>query len=248
MSFGTALTRRGHVVTCASSPTILLVSGHGFSADVHRTTATDRVKPVHGPAKPEVPPRRATTAPKKPAATSRSLPQPAGEREFDEFVRAIRRAHVALDATSVAAQAELGIARSDLATLELVIIGDRLSAGDIADQLQTSTGTATGVVDRLVAGGYVERRTDPRDRRRVLVSMTPKGRRRFREAFQRRWAWLHQMASELSATELAAIVSFLSRMPEMTANGAGRGAEPSGPDADVSVDGRRKRPEHDPAT
>lgn len=179
---------------------------------------------------------------------SRAAGQPATRREIEDFVRAVRRAHVVLDAGSVAAQTELGIARSDLATLELVIVGDRLSAGDIADRLQISTGTATGVVDRLVAGGYVERRTDPRDRRRILVSMTPKGRRRFREAFQRRWAWLHQMASELSSAELAGIVSFLSRMPEMTLDGARRGLQPIGSGgSEISLGGRVKRPGHRPA-
>lgn len=170
---------------------------------------------------------RKTPPPVAPAA-ARSAGQPATPREMEDLVRAVRRAHVVLDAGSVTAQTELGIARSDLATLELVIIGERLSAGDIADRLRISTGTATGVVDRLVAGGYVERRTDPRDRRRILVSITPKGRRRFREAFQRRWDWLHKMASELSSAELARIVSFLSRMPEMTPDGARPGLPPPG--------------------
>ena len=179
---------------------------------------------------------------------ARTAGRPATRQEIEDLVRAVRQAHVVLDAGSVAAQVELGIARTDLATLELVSVGDRLSAGDIADRLRISTGTATGVVDRLVAGGYVARRTDPRDRRRILVSITPKGRRRFREAFQRRWEWLNQVASELSSAELARIVSFLSRMPEMAADGV-RPAPPSiGADAEICLGTRGKQPGHPPPT
>jgi DNA-binding MarR family transcriptional regulator len=51
--------------------------------------------------------------------------------------------------------------------------GTRLT--DLAEQAQVSKQTATALVDRLVAAGYVERVPDPRDGRARLVRFTAKG-------------------------------------------------------------------------
>lgn len=139
---------------------------------------------------------------------------PAEHEKINQLVVAVRRANVVLEAASLAARGELGIGRTDMVTLELLSMG-RLSAGDIAEQLGISTGTVTGVVDRLVEVGYASRRTDPHDRRRTLISITPKGRRRFREAFRARWQWLHNVAPEMSADDVASVVRFLARMREI---------------------------------
>jgi len=49
--------------------------------------------------------------------------------------------------------------------------------GQIAEQLQVTQPTATGVIDRLVERGLVERASDPSDRRKVRVKLTETGRR-----------------------------------------------------------------------
>ncbi len=53
-----------------------------------------------------------------------------------------------------------------------------LSPKALLQQTLVSSGTMTNRIDRLVARGLVERRTDPADRRGVLVSMTAEGRER----------------------------------------------------------------------
>ena len=131
------------------------------------------------------------------------------------LVGAMRRATVALEAAANAAQAQLGIARTDLMALELLTLG-RLTAGEIAEQVGVSTGTTTAVVDRLAEAGYALRETDPDDRRRTVVAITAKGRRRFRQAYQRRWQWLHDIARELPPQELEVVVRFLARVRELT--------------------------------
>lgn len=45
----------------------------------------------------------------------------------------------------------------------------------VARSLGMTVSTATGVVDRLVAQGLIQRLEDPRDRRMVLLKATPKG-------------------------------------------------------------------------
>ncbi len=63
--------------------------------------------------------------------------------------------------------------------------GGPLTAGEIRDRLLVKGPTVTGLIDSLAGGGLVRRTPDPRDRRRVLVALTDKGRRladRFRPA------------------------------------------------------------------
>ena len=62
-----------------------------------------------------------------------------------------------------------------------VIGGLALGTGDtplarIIDDLGLSKQAAGQLVDTLVARGYLERRTDPHDRRRLIVSLTERGR------------------------------------------------------------------------
>lgn len=55
--------------------------------------------------------------------------------------------------------------------------GGRLSPGELAERMLVASGTLTAVIDRLEQEGHVERRPQHHDRRRVLVALTPSGRR-----------------------------------------------------------------------
>ena len=52
-----------------------------------------------------------------------------------------------------------------------------LSPGQLVAQTLVTSGTMTNRVDRLLARGFVERQPDPRDRRGVIVRLTPDGMR-----------------------------------------------------------------------
>ncbi|CAN7324343.1 MarR family winged helix-turn-helix transcriptional regulator [Knoellia sp. LjRoot47] len=52
-----------------------------------------------------------------------------------------------------------------------------LSPGALVAQTLVTSGTMTNRVDRLLARGFVERHPDPRDRRGVIVRLTPEGMR-----------------------------------------------------------------------
>ena len=49
------------------------------------------------------------------------------------------------------------------------------SVGDLGERLQLDSGTLTPLCKRLESLGYVARRRDPADERRVLVALTPAG-------------------------------------------------------------------------
>ena len=51
--------------------------------------------------------------------------------------------------------------------------GAPIPTGTVGAQMHITTGTMTSVLDTLERNGYIERLTDPDDRRRVLVDVTP---------------------------------------------------------------------------
>ena len=51
--------------------------------------------------------------------------------------------------------------------------GGPLPAGEVANRMHITSGTATTVLDTLERNGHVTRLADPTDRRRVLVEITP---------------------------------------------------------------------------
>lgn len=51
--------------------------------------------------------------------------------------------------------------------------GAPMTAGEVSQQTELPTSTTTRVLDRLEKHGYIERMTDPNDRRRVVVRPRP---------------------------------------------------------------------------
>ncbi|MFC7245653.1 MarR family winged helix-turn-helix transcriptional regulator [Catellatospora aurea] len=66
----------------------------------------------------------------------------------------------------------LGLTAVEHKALGMIVRGGPLPAGALAPQLSVGASAVTGIVDRLVRAGYVERRPDPEDRRRVLIAAT----------------------------------------------------------------------------
>src|SRR5580698_2398845 len=59
--------------------------------------------------------------------------------------------------------------------------GVRPRVGELAERLQIEHHSAVELANRLAAGGYITRQRSSRDRREVLLSLTPKGERVLRE-------------------------------------------------------------------
>jgi DNA-binding MarR family transcriptional regulator len=93
---------------------------------------------------------------------------------FREVGDAFRLNGQGQDAMDAAAAAYLGIHRTDLALLDVLQMGGRMSAGELARRGALSPGAVTAALDRLERAGYVRRVRDRQDRRRVLVEVTDK--------------------------------------------------------------------------
>ena len=87
---------------------------------------------------------------------------------------------------------------------------------DIAGRAMLPAPTSTKIVDRLVAANLVHRRSDPYDRRRVLVLLTPRGRAlrtRLDQVVQRHLAGLEQV---LGPSGLEQLTELLGRVQAAT--------------------------------
>ena len=95
--------------------------------------------------------------------------------------------------------------------------GAPMAAGAIGASMHITTGTMTSVLDTLERNGYVQRLTDPDDRRRVLVDVTPEARavldRLLPEVVQATTAVLDGIPDE----ELDAFLATLARVREAIA-------------------------------
>ncbi len=66
----------------------------------------------------------------------------------------------------------LGVNRTDLRCLDLIVRGGPQTATELADRLHLTRGSMTTLVDRLEQAGYVQRHDDPHHGRRKLVTPT----------------------------------------------------------------------------
>lgn len=68
---------------------------------------------------------------------------------------------------------QLDVNQTDFEAMEQLIANGPMTAGDLAKAVGVSPGSATVMIDRLVAVGHVFREPNPNDRRGVLVSPNP---------------------------------------------------------------------------
>ena len=71
---------------------------------------------------------------------------------------------------------DLTLSKHELFTLLLVDRRGAIIMSQIADYVNVSMSTATGIVDRLVKNGFLERSRTDSDRRIVMISLTEKAR------------------------------------------------------------------------
>lgn len=72
--------------------------------------------------------------------------------------------------------APLGLTYSQYLVMLLLWERSPVSVGELGERLYVDTGTLTPLLKRMESGGFVTRRRDPADERRVLIALTPHGR------------------------------------------------------------------------
>jgi DNA-binding MarR family transcriptional regulator len=100
--------------------------------------------------------------------------------------------------------------------------GDGMTLGQLSQRMMVSNGNVTGLVERLVAQGLVDRRSSAKDRRAQIVSLTAEGRRTFRAMARANADWIGEMFAGLSHAEIDELMRLLGRT-KASARRAARG-------------------------
>jgi DNA-binding MarR family transcriptional regulator len=112
-----------------------------------------------------------------------------------EFIGAFRRWH----------QGSLSLIH--LNVLALLEVEGPLSMSKLAEALDVSVASATGIVDRMEQRGLVERRHDLADRRVVVVHGAPGGAKVFEDIDEHRRTGLAKLLSRLTDAELSGLLA-----------------------------------------
>ncbi|MFJ6795183.1 MarR family winged helix-turn-helix transcriptional regulator [Streptomyces sp. NPDC091268] len=115
----------------------------------------------------------------------------------------------------------LGLNVTDLTCLGHVLgAGDApLTAGELAELTNLTTGAVTGVLNRLERAGYASRQPDPADRRRVRVVADPQAAARLFAVYEPFYARLGAVFAQYTPDEIAVIADWFERATvEITAH------------------------------
>lgn len=132
------------------------------------------------------------------STNSKGTPQQ--ERALNAYVKLARAANSAM------AYARVGLEDADLtlsqfAVLEALYHLGPLCLGDLARRILTSSGNLTLVIDNLEKRGLAKRRQQGKDKRFILATITPAGRRLIARIFPQHSRRITDVMARLSPAE-----------------------------------------------
>ncbi len=118
--------------------------------------------------------------------------------------------------------ARFGLNRTDGRAIELLSRLGPMTAKQLATHLGMTTGGVTTVIDRIERAGYVRRRRDGEDRRRVMLETTPLQAAREKELFGALIERTGRLINSRSDDDLVVIRDFLEDLSAGVADHIGR--------------------------
>ncbi|MEU8076709.1 MarR family winged helix-turn-helix transcriptional regulator [Catellatospora citrea] len=159
---------------------------------------------------------------------------------LDEVTRALQASSVESDVfVDVFARAH-SLGRNDLNAIMWIAVSDEagrpITAGELAARLGLGAPATTSLIDRLEGAGHVERTRDPRDRRRVTLSMNDTALEMAREFFQPLGRRMAQAVADVPTEDLIIAADVIRRMTGaiVASREAARGDRPAGARASES--------------
>ena len=120
-------------------------------------------------------------------------------RVWFRFVRLHRRA-----SNAIAAELKgLGLSIPQFDLLSTLTEREGLSQQELAERLYVTKGNVSGLLDRMVEAGLVERRAIPDDRRSNALHLTPKGRSLAEQGIAAQKAYVARTLGTLDPRDLA---------------------------------------------
>jgi DNA-binding MarR family transcriptional regulator len=110
-------------------------------------------------------------------------------------------------------QFDVTLPRFDLmAQLERAPLG--MTLGEVSKRMMVSNGNVTGLVERLVESGHLERFALPTDRRVQVIKLTRAGRKAFAAMAEAHENWIAEMFGALSTPEVDELWNALGKVKQ----------------------------------
>lgn len=110
---------------------------------------------------------------------------------------------------------DLSLSKTELLTLLQVDRNGEIIMSQIADYINIPMSTATGMVERLVKKGYIERNRSDSDRRIVTISLTKAGRALAEDMKTRIMSILKLLMENLTDEEEALLLSIFTKVTDL---------------------------------
>src|ERR1700744_4143307 len=88
---------------------------------------------------------------------------------------------------------------------------DGMTLSDVSKRMMVSNGNVTGLVERLVESGHLDRRTSDADRRVQVIRLTKAGRVEFRRMAAEHETWIADIFAELSPKDVRKLMRLLAK-------------------------------------
>ncbi|MDF2808994.1 MAG: MarR family transcriptional regulator [Microvirga sp.] len=88
---------------------------------------------------------------------------------------------------------------------------DGMTLSDLSKRMMVSNGNLTGLVDRLVTSGHIERRVSATDRRAQVISLTSTGKAEFRAMAAEHEGWIVDLFGDLTQKEQKDLMRLLAK-------------------------------------
>jgi trehalose 6-phosphate phosphatase len=129
-----------------------------------------------------------------------------------EIMRVLWAVDHALHQRSKKLRRTLGVTGEQRLAMRLALHAPGLSAGDLSSMLHIHPSTLTGMLKRLVKGGYMKAKADAADRRRLRLEVTAKGVKVLREVGPTIESSVAAALKETSDSDVAITRAFLERL------------------------------------
>ncbi|MBR0973258.1 MULTISPECIES: MarR family winged helix-turn-helix transcriptional regulator [Bradyrhizobium] len=97
-----------------------------------------------------------------------------------------------------------------------------MTLSDVSKRMMVSNGNVTGLVERLVESGHLDRRTSDTDRRVQVIRLTKLGRAEFRRMAAEHETWIADLFADLSPKDVRELMRLLAKTKASAQKSAGR--------------------------
>jgi DNA-binding MarR family transcriptional regulator len=130
-------------------------------------------------------------------------------QQVDELAREMRLMSSFDTLFSQAVAERVGMHSTDIETMDLLNVLGAMTAGELSGHTGLTSGATTRLIDRMERAGYVRRRHDPADRRRVIIEPVWENLEELGHLYEPLAARLSELWATFEPAQLDAVLDFI---------------------------------------